>query len=314
MKTKKLIKEADELLKKIENSKKREKYLESLDFELNLVDDLLKEIKSRKLNEGFLDFLQGFVDGFAKFLGAGLKEIMGLSEEKIDNSRDKAFKAAGKKPYKLEPNKKPDDLIIWASSQGFVKDNLEKAKEKMMLSESLRTPIPDESDEEELEEKWGKGGESANILEDLSTASGYIVGTLQILVEKEPALKVLKPAYDEINAMSKNKDNEDGAVGVLKLWEKGVAALGEGGWATAMKKAEILSADKEWFQESQMTIDAEGPINLAKEIRSHVQGEITRLESALKEMQANQGDETGKESVDAGSGTEETGDTGTGAF
>ena len=97
MKTGKIIKETDELLAKIQKQRKKEKFAESLEFELRLIDDLLREIKKtnkKRLHEnplaGLGNFLQKIVGTFADFLGAGLREVLGISEERYNSSRSSA--------------------------------------------------------------------------------------------------------------------------------------------------------------------------------------------------------------------------------
>ena len=126
---------------------------------------------------------------------------------------------------------------------------------------------------------------------------------------KEPAIKEYKKIADSITASAENPET-GGVIGALKGIVQFCEAVGTGPWVTAMKKAAEIAPKMKWVQQNGIEIDASPVVNQANQIKSVLEGEISRLENAKKEIE----EKSGKEELEAGSGTENTEAPSTGAF
>ena len=286
MKTKRIIKEADQLIKEINQRKKKEKFLESTEFELMLVDDLLKEIKQRNLNEGFLDFIKGLWGGFADFVGAGMREVLGLNEETYTTSTSSNSKKLGvtESAADLDPDKNPKHLMVWAGSQGFVKTNLDSIEEKLQRVNVLKSGQPHQSDDEEETEKWNEGGDYYNIAKDLSTAAGSARGLAKSIgSDTIGKLKAFVEIEAEAGRLIDDEENEN--VGkYLRAIEVVCEPIANGVWSNTMKKAAIVK--EEDFKDSGVEIKYEEAITKAEMVRSLCEEERNRLLAADKSKEA----------------------------
>lgn len=292
----KTIKETDDILVKLKlkSKKMNKKDFSEYILENQLLDSLLREVGRKQINEySFLGALRGiFKQIFGQLLDNFKESLTGTYEHdtiSFSSSVKDYSKISKRDPgEKLDPDKSPKDLVIFALSQMDLiesEDIIEKISEGINQLPSLETPVPDGDDSEEAN-KWKEGGEYYKILDGLSKAYGYCAGNAKFLAE------ILKKDWPEIEKNINdagsgylNGNKESNVLDLIKgiiIWCDGYQ---NSNWKTAMDKASEIKDDFEWAEGKKISSDY--MLNGSAKIKSVLTAESSRLKSALDNVENN---------------------------
>jgi len=319
MKTKKIIHETDLILKKIKLNQTRDKENKKLEekLEAELLDSLLKEINktdSSAINEySFFGAIKGI---FKQLFGVFYKSLETAvtggyehSNSTYSSSLNNWSKAANRDTSKkLDPDGNPKDLVIFALGQMALDEAspklIEIVKEKLSELGNLKAPIPNPNGEDA--EEWKKGGASVEIINNVAGALGRCQGRARFLSE------IMTKDWPEVlsEMESKTKPYFDGNEGesMITLLDGIIIfcdAIETSNWKKAIENAAKIQAKYPWAKDQEISPDY--MVSGCASIKSVVQGQISRLNAALEEIEK-QAKEAGADidasSAESGTATE----------
>lgn len=289
----------DKIIKDIKERDQAEKkhLIEMAKFENELLESLIAQIKrDEKVIQEYSFF--GAIAGIFKQLIGGIfdqwKENFLSSfdsHSSTGNSTVSTYsKAAGTEAKTLEtldPENNPKDLVIWGISQMTVHEGAEgpfkKIKGFLNGLGSLKSPIPDASDEESQKE-WDKGGAAIKILEDVAKAGGVAKG------DAEAVSKVMPKGWTDVVTQMDDMTADYYAgketatiVDVLEAIKLYCEAFSSTNYAKALDGAAKTAEEYEWADRD---IDSGSILGEANEVAGIVTSQITRLNAAKTEIEA----------------------------